>query len=160
MCRVSCIRLGLAGLEAARGFEDFELLRVFAAFFFGAMRLRRKRGMWEHPSSSCTIARTRPARQAKNCRGDVCSGPSWISLVGLDGRGKKRLTKGDSPSWSPDGRFLAFYLSGTVTLAMKVGQKRRRKRNTTRITSEMFASSEIWTSLTEARMVVVRSLIF
>ena len=48
--------------------------------------------------------------------------------------------------------------SGTVTLAMNVGQKRRRKRNITRMTRAMLKSRENWTSSTEARIVTVRSL--
>ena len=48
--------------------------------------------------------------------------------------------------------------SGTVTLAMKVGHARRKKRNITMTTSAMLRSMENWTSLTEARIVVVRSL--
>ena len=49
--------------------------------------------------------------------------------------------------------------SGTVMLAMKVGQNRRRNRKITITTSAMLSSSENCTSCTEARIVVVRSLI-
>ncbi len=48
--------------------------------------------------------------------------------------------------------------SGTVMLAMKVGQKRRRNRKITITTSAMLSRSENWTSFTEAWMVRVRSL--
>ena len=48
--------------------------------------------------------------------------------------------------------------SGTVTLAMNVGQNRRKKRKMTMTTRPMVSMSENWTSETEARMVVVRSL--
>src|ERR1035441_6260981 len=49
--------------------------------------------------------------------------------------------------------------SGTVMLAMNVGQNRRRKRKMTSTTSAMLSMSENCTSFTETRMVVVRSLI-
>ena len=49
--------------------------------------------------------------------------------------------------------------SGTVMLAMNVGQNRRRNRKITITTSAMLSSSENCTSCTDARMVVVRSLI-
>ena len=49
--------------------------------------------------------------------------------------------------------------SGTVMLAMNVGQNRRRNRKMTITTSAMLSSSENCTSCTEARIVVVRSLI-
>ena len=48
--------------------------------------------------------------------------------------------------------------SGTVMLAMNVGQNRRRNRKITITTSAMLSISENCTSSTEARMVVVRSL--
>src|ERR1039458_6439004 len=48
--------------------------------------------------------------------------------------------------------------SGTVTLAMKVGQNRRKNRKITITTSEMLTTSDNSTSSTDARMVVVRSL--
>ena len=41
---------------------------------------------------------------------------------------------------------------------MNVGQKRRRKRKITMTTRAMLRTNEVWTSSTEARMVVVRSL--
>ncbi len=49
--------------------------------------------------------------------------------------------------------------SGTVMLAMNVGQNRRRNRKMTITTSAMLSISENCTSWTEARIVVVRSLI-
>ena len=48
--------------------------------------------------------------------------------------------------------------SGTVTLAMKVGQNRRRNRKITITTSAMLTAIENCTSFTDARIVVVRSL--
>ena len=48
--------------------------------------------------------------------------------------------------------------SGTVTLAMNVGQNRRRKRKITMTTSAMLSKQGKLTSCTEARIVVVRSL--
>src|SRR5258708_10159933 len=47
---------------------------------------------------------------------------------------------------------------GTVMLAMKVGQKRRRNKKMTMTTSATVAASETCTSWNEARMVVVRWL--
>jgi Tol biopolymer transport system component len=43
----------------------------------------------------------------------VTTRPQWggdgrISLVSLDGRGRRDLGVGDAPSWSPDGRWIAF----------------------------------------------------
>src|SRR5664280_1642265 len=48
--------------------------------------------------------------------------------------------------------------SGTVTLAMNVGQNRRKKRKITITTNEMLTTSDSSTSSTDARIVVVRSL--
>src|SRR3954463_4985052 len=47
---------------------------------------------------------------------------------------------------------------GTVMLAMNVGQNRRKNRKITITTRAMLKHRENWTSATEARMVVVRSL--
>jgi hypothetical protein len=32
----------------------------------------------------------------------------WIYVIGIDGRGKARLTRGGGPVWSPNGRWIAF----------------------------------------------------
>src|SRR6185437_2199335 len=53
---------------------------------------------------------------------------------------------------------VAVKASGTVILAMKVGQNRRRKKKMTSTTSAILSIMDNWTSWTEASMVRVRSL--
>src|SRR5882724_11960050 len=48
--------------------------------------------------------------------------------------------------------------TGTATLGIKVVRTSRRKTKTTRMTRQMEMVSDLWTSFTEARMVVVRSI--
>ena len=51
-------------------------------------------------------------------------GPPDIYLAKADGSGVARLTSGESPAWSPDGRRIAFYRGGTIHVIDADGPER------------------------------------
>jgi Tol biopolymer transport system component len=60
----------------------------------------------------------------ESLRGGVT--PNWISIVGADGRRKRRLAVGHNPFWSPNGRRIAFINNYRLITLGENGKGRRR----------------------------------
>lgn len=52
--------------------------------------------------------------------------PSWIYIVGADGRRPRRVAPGHDPSWAPDGGFLAYINRETLMTIARDGTHKRR----------------------------------
>ena len=73
------------------------------------------------PSASARIAFVRRSQPGP----DGMPGPPDIYLANADGSGVTRLTSGENPAWSPDGRSIAFDRGGTIHVIDSDGSNER-----------------------------------